>query len=49
MQLEAAQAAGRARTLQPGESLETDVAFVLYAGLEAVGTVQQHGDAFTVR
>ena len=49
MQLEAAQAAGRARILQPGESLETDVAFVLYEGLDAVGTVQQHGDAFTVR
>jgi hypothetical protein len=49
MQLEAAQAAGRARILQPAESLETDVAFVLYSGLDAVGTVQRRGDGFTVR
>jgi hypothetical protein len=49
MQLEAAQAAGQARSLQPGESLETVVAFVLYSGLDAVRTVRDQGDGFTVR
>jgi galactose mutarotase-like enzyme len=49
MQLEEAQAAGRARILQPGESLETDVAFILFSGLDAVAAVERHGDAFVVR
>ena len=35
MQLEAAHAAGRARVLGPGESMEADVALVLYSGLDA--------------
>ena len=35
MQLEAARAAGRARILQPGESLETDVTFALFSGPDA--------------
>lgn len=49
MQLEEAQAAGRARILQPGESLETDVAFALYSGIDAVSAVQQRADGFAVR
>ena len=49
MQLEAAQAAGRARILQPGDSLEADVAFVLYSGLDAVTAVQKRADGFVVR
>lgn len=49
MQLEAAQAAGRARILQPGESLETDVAFALFSGLDAVSAVEQQADGVEVR
>ncbi len=49
MELEEAQAAGRARVLQPGESLETDVAFALYSGIDAVSAVQQEADGFAVR
>ena len=49
MQLEEAQAAGRARLLQPGESVETDVAFLIYGGLEAVTAVSRNHDGFTVR
>ncbi len=49
MQLEEAQAAGRERVLQPGESLEADVAFVLFSGLDAVAAVEQRGDGFLVR
>ncbi len=49
MQLEAAQTAGRACVLGPGESLETDVAFILYSGLDAVGTVVEREDGFAVR
>lgn len=48
MELEAARAAGRARVLQPGESLETDIAFVLFAGLDGVAGVRRKGDAFVV-
>ena len=49
MQLEAAQATGRARILQPGESLETEVAFVLFSGLDAVAAVRKEGGGFVVR
>lgn len=49
MQLEAAQATCQARILQPGESLETDVAFVLFSGLDAVAGAQKRGDGFIVR
>lgn len=49
MQLEEAQAAGRARVLQPGESLEADVAFVLFSGLDAVAAVEMRADGFVVR
>ena len=49
MDVSAAQAAGRARVLQPGESLETWAAFVVYGGLDAVRDVRHEGDGFTVR
>ncbi len=49
MQLEEAQEAGRARALAPGESLEADVAFVLFAGLEGVEAVEPQATGFLVR
>ncbi|MCJ7711284.1 MAG: DUF5107 domain-containing protein [Chloroflexi bacterium] len=49
MQLEEAQAAGRARVLEPGASLETEVAFVLFDGLDGVGSVEPDGPGFAVR
>ncbi|MHB8399367.1 MAG: aldose epimerase family protein [Candidatus Limnocylindrales bacterium] len=49
MQLEEAQAAGRARTLEPGESLGAEVAFILFSGLDAVATVERQADGFLVR
>lgn len=48
MQLEAAVAAGRARWLEPGAALEAEVAFVLYAGLDAVRTVGRGPGGFEV-
>jgi galactose mutarotase-like enzyme len=48
MELEQAQAAGRARTLQPGESMETEVAFVLFDGLDQVSSVDRQEDGFLV-
>ena len=49
MQLNEAEAAGRARVLEPGESLETDVAFVLFSGLDQVGAVERQADRFSIR
>lgn len=49
MQLDAAQAAGRARLLGPGESLGAEVAFVIYTGLDAVSAVEARSDGFVVR
>jgi galactose mutarotase-like enzyme len=49
MQLESAEAAGRARILQPGEALETDVAFAVFSGLDAVTEVRQRADGFVIR
>ncbi len=49
MQLEEAAAAGRARVLEPGASLEAEVAFVLYEGLDAVRAVEADGAGFKVR
>ena len=49
MQLGEAQAAGRARILQPGESLETEVAFVLFGGLDRVASVDREAGGFVVR
>jgi galactose mutarotase-like enzyme len=48
MELSAAQASGRARVLQPGESLETWAAFVVYGGLDAVRDVRREGEGFAV-
>jgi hypothetical protein len=47
-QLEDAVNAGRARVLAPGETLETEVAFVLYEGLVGVSTVERWPDGFIV-
>ncbi|MDA8238401.1 MAG: DUF5107 domain-containing protein [Chloroflexi bacterium] len=49
MQLEEAAAAGRARILAPGESLETEVAFALFGGLDAVHAVEAAGEDVVVR
>jgi hypothetical protein len=49
MQLDAALAAGRARVLPPGGSLEADVAFVVYAGLDSVSAVEERAGGFAVR
>lgn len=49
MQLEDAVAAGRARSLQPGETLETEVAYIIHAGLDGVTAVERDGDGFTMR
>ena len=49
MQLEEAAAADRARVLEPGASLETKVAFVVFDGLDSVATVEPDGDGFRVR
>ncbi len=49
MQLEEAVAAGRAQELAPGEALETEVAFVLFDGLDGVSAVEREGDGFRVR
>jgi len=48
MQLEEAAAAGRARVLGPGESLEAEVAFVLYGGLDRVTSVAARGAGFEI-
>jgi len=44
-----AEQAGQARTLAPGEVLETEVAFVLFEGLDGVQTVEQAEDSYRVR
>lgn len=49
MDLEGAIAAGRARTLAPGEVLETEVAFVLHEGLERVRGVERTAGTIVVR
>ena len=49
MQLEEAAAAGRARLLAPGASLEAEVAFILFDGLDAVRSVEADGSGFAVR
>lgn len=49
MQLEEALAAGRARVLEPGESLEAEVAFIVFAGLDGVAAVERQADGFVVR
>ncbi len=49
MQLEEAQAAGRARVLAPGETLVAEVSFVLYEGLDAVRAVIRRDGRFEIR
>jgi hypothetical protein len=49
MQLDAAEATGQARYLQPGETLETTAAFVVYGGLAEVAAVDRTGDIIVVR
>jgi hypothetical protein len=49
MQLEEAQAAGRAGLLQPGESITTHVSFVLFDGLDRVSAVEQENGTLRVR
>ncbi len=49
MQLEEAAAAGRARLLEPGRTLEAEVAFVLHSGLDAVRSVSVGEHGFEVR
>ena len=39
----------QARTLEPGASVETEVAFVLYQGVDAVTAVERQGDGFRIR
>ena len=43
MQLDEARAAGRARELGPGETLEAELAFVVYGGLREVTSVRRDG------
>ena len=49
MRLDDASATGRARSLGPGETLEANLAFVVYAGRTSVERVEQAGDGFVVR
>ncbi len=49
MDLQGAIAAGRARSLAPGAVLQTEVAFVLHAGLDRVTGVDRGSGTFTVR
>jgi galactose mutarotase-like enzyme len=49
MQLEEATEAGRARTLEAGATLEAELAFVLYEGLDRVAAVERSGDEYVVR
>ena len=49
MDLEGAIAAGRARTLAPGEVLETEVSFVLHEGLARVRGVDRAGGIIAIR
>ena len=49
MDLDGAIAAGTERILAPGEVLETEVAFVLYEGLDRVRQVEQKAGRITIR
>ena len=48
-QVEEAEAAGQARLLAPGGSVETEVSFVLFDGFDAVAAVERDGGGFRVR
>ncbi len=47
--VEEAEAVGQARTLAPGASVETEVAFIVYEGMDAVAAVEPAGDGFRIR
>jgi Domain of unknown function (DUF5107) len=49
LRLQDAMAAGTSRRLAPGETLETEVAFVVFTGLDRVQSVGKTGDSFVVR
>lgn len=49
MDLDGALATGRARSLAPGETFETEVAFILYEGLERVMAVDRSPRTIVVR
>ncbi len=49
MQLQEAEAHDRARVLQPGESLTTEVAFIVFDGLAEVTSIDREADRFGVR
>jgi hypothetical protein len=49
MDLDGALAAGQARTLAPGQVLETEVAFVLHHGLDRVRAIDRTGSRIVVR
>ncbi len=48
MELEQAQKAGRARSLEPGESLDVEIAVVAFHGLADVTSVERTGEGFHV-
>ena len=48
MELGAALEAGRARVLQPGAELVTEVAFVLFGGIDTVTRVGGEAEGFAV-
>jgi len=48
-QVDEAMVTGQARILAPGGSIETEVAFALHAGLDAVASVDRLGDLVIVR
>lgn len=48
MELAAAREARQARVLLPGETLETEVSFIVYGGLDGVASVRCDGDRYLV-
>lgn len=49
VRLDQAIAAGRYRTLQPGQPLEYEAAMVVYSGLKSVSGIEQRGGSYRVR
>jgi hypothetical protein len=49
MQLQDAIEAGAARCLNPGETLETEVAFLVYSGVDHVESIAKSADSFLVK
>jgi galactose mutarotase-like enzyme len=48
-QVDEAEAVGQARVLEPGGSVDTEVSFVLFDGLDAVAAVERDEDGYRVR